>query len=190
MRRDTVDKAIFRGAGVGEGDNYDELTYEGYAPNGVAILVKCMTDNRNRTVGEVRHVFSKRGGNLGTDGSVAHLFRRVGIISYPKDIDEEAIFDAALEAGANDVRLNEEGMVDLETDFEKFLIVRDRLSDLGFIHKDSEVTMVADQQIQLDRVVAGKLITLVDDLEELDDVQNVYTNARIPSDFWVQNSNN
>lgn len=189
MRRDTVDKAISRGAGAGEGDNYDELTYEGYAPGGVAILVECMTDNRNRTVGEVRHVFSKRGGNLGTDGSVAYLFRRVGIISYPADIDEEAIFDAALEAGANDVTSSEEGIVDLETDFEQFLRVRDHLSGLGFTPKNSEITMVANQQIQLDLASTEKLFALIDDLEELDDVQNVYSNAKIPSGFWDQFSN-
>jgi YebC/PmpR family DNA-binding regulatory protein len=190
MKRDTVDKAISRGAGAGDSDNYDELTYEGYAPGGVAILIECMTDNRNRTAGEVRHVFNKRGGNLGTDGSVSYLFRRVGIISYSADIDDEAIFDAALEAGANDVTFNEEGTVDLEIDFEQFLAVKDRLVDQGFMPKDSETIMLATQQVQLDQAATEKFLALVDDLEDLDDVQNVYSNATIPPDFWDKRGNN
>ena len=190
MRRDTVDKAISRGEGAGDSDNYDELTYEGYAPGGVAILIECMTDNRNRTAGEVRHVFNKRGGNLGTDGSVSYLFRRVGIISYSADIDEEAIFDAALEAGANDVTINEEGTVNLEIDFEQFLAVKDCLSNQGFMPKDSKTIMLATQQVQLDQAATEKFLALVDDLEDLDDVQNVYTNATIPLNFWDEPGNN
>ena len=190
MRRDTVDKAISRGEGAGDSDNYDELTYEGYAPGGVAILIECMTDNRNRTAGEVRHVFNKRGGNLGTDGSVSYLFRRVGIISYSADIDEEAIFDAALEAGANDVTINEEGKVSLEIDFEQFHAVKDRLSNQGFMPKDSETIMLATQQVQLDQAATEKFLALVDDLEDLDDVQNVYSNATIPLNFWDEPGNN
>ena len=190
MRRDTVDKAISRGEGAGDSDNYDELTYEGYAPGGVAILIECMTDNRNRTAGEVRHVFNKRGGNLGTDGSVSYLFRRVGIISYSADIDEEAIFDAALEAGANDVTINEEGTVNLEIDFEQFLAVKDRLSNQGFMPKDFETIMLATQQVQLDQAATEKFLALVDDLEDLDDVQNVYSNATIPPNFWDKLGNN
>ena len=190
MRRDTVDKAISRGEGAGDSDNYDELTYEGYAPGGVAILIECMTDNRNRTAGEVRHVFNKRGGNLGTDGSVSYLFRRVGIISYSADIDEEAIFDAALEAGANDVTINEEGTVNLEIDFEQFLAVKDCLSNQGFMPKDSKTIMLATQQVQLDQAATEKFLALVDDLEDLDDVQNVYSNATIPLNFWDEPGNN
>ena len=190
MRRDTVDKAISRGEGAGDSDNYDELTYEGYAPGGVAILIECMTDNRNRTAGEVRHVFNKRGGNLGTDGSVSYLFRRVGIISYSADIDEEAIFDAALEAGANDVTINEEGTVSLEIDFEQFHAVKDRLSNQGFMPKDFETIMLATQQVQLDQAATEKFLALVDDLEDLDDVQNVYSNATIPPNFWDKLGNN
>ena len=189
MRRDTVDKAISRGVGAGDSNNYDELTYEGYAPGGVAILIECMTDNRNRTAGEVRHVFNKRGGNLGTDGSVSYLFRRIGIISYSADIDEEAIFDAALEAGANDVIFTEEGTVDLEIDFEEFLAVKDRLLDQGFMPKDSDIIISATQQVQLDQAATEKLLALVDDLEDLDDVQNVYSNATIPPDFWDKRGN-
>ena len=189
MRRDTVDKANSRGVGAGDSNNYDELTYEGYAPGGVAILLECMTDNRNRTAGEVRHVFNKRGGNLGTDGSVSYLFRRIGIISYSADIDEEAIFDAALEAGANDVIFTEEGTVDLEIDFEEFLAVKDRLLDQGFMPKHSEIIMAATQQVQLDQAATEKLLALVDDLEDLDDVQNVYSNATISPDFWDKRGN-
>ena len=120
MKRDTIDKAIARGAGAGEGENYDEITYEGYAPGGIAVLVECMTDNRNRTVGEVRHAFDKRGGNLGTDGSVAYLFNRIGQISYGPDIDEDALMDAALESGAEDIKSHDDGSLDVETSFEDF----------------------------------------------------------------------
>jgi YebC/PmpR family DNA-binding regulatory protein len=180
MKRDTVDKAIARGAGAGEGENYDEITYEGYAPGGVAVLVECMTDNRNRTVGDVRHGFSKRGGNLGTDGSVAYLFNRIGQISYEPGVDEEALMDAALEAGAEDIKSHDDGSVDVETSFEEFLNVKDSLVAAGFEPVHAEVTMVADITVPLDKAGAEKLLDMIDSLEDLDDVQNVYTNAQIP----------
>jgi YebC/PmpR family DNA-binding regulatory protein len=180
MKRDTVDKAIARGAGAGEGENYDEITYEGYAPGGVAVLVECMTDNRNRTVGDVRHGFSKRGGNLGTDGSVAYLFNRIGQISYEPGVDEEALMDAALEAGAEDIKSHDDGSVDVETSFGEFLNVKDSLVAAGFEPVHAEVTMVADITVPLDKAGAEKLLDMIDSLEDLDDVQNVYTNAQIP----------
>ncbi|MDA8782790.1 YebC/PmpR family DNA-binding transcriptional regulator [Porticoccaceae bacterium] len=180
MKRDTVDKAIARGAGAGDGENYDEITYEGYAPGGVAILVECMTDNRNRTVGDVRHAFAKRGGNLGTDGSVAYLFNRLGQISYEPGVDEEGLMDAALEADALDVKSHEDGSVDVETSFEDFLNVKDALVAAGFEPAHAEVSMVADITVPMDVEGAEKLLAMIDSLEDLDDVQNVYTNAEIP----------
>jgi YebC/PmpR family DNA-binding regulatory protein len=183
MKRDTIDKAIARGAGAGEGDNYDEITYEGYAPGGVAILVECMTDNRNRTVGEVRHAFSKRGGNLGTDGSVAYLFKRIGQISYAPGVDEEALMQVVLDSGAEDIVSYDDGSVDVTTTFEDFLPIKDALIDAGFEPAHAEVTMNADISVPIDNEGAEKLLALIDSLEDLDDVQNVYTNADIPNDM-------
>jgi len=120
MKRDTIDKAIARGAGNAEGDNYDEVTYEGYGVGGVAVLVECMTDNRNRTVADVRHAFSKRGGNLGTDGSVAYLFNRLGQILYPPGVNEERVMEVALEAGADDVIDHNDGSVEVLTPWKSF----------------------------------------------------------------------
>ena len=186
MKRDTIDKAIARGAGAGEGENYDEITYEGYAPGGVAVLVECMTDNRNRTVGEVRHAFSKRGGNLGTDGSVAYLFNRIGQISYGPDVDEDGVMDVALESGAEDIKSHDDGSLDVETSFEDFLRVKDELVAAGFEPAHAEVTMIADITVPLDKDAAEKLLAMIDSLEDLDDVQNVYTNADIPQDVLEQ----
>jgi len=186
MKRDTVDKAIARGAGAGEGDNYDEITYEGYAPGGIAVLVECMTDNRNRTVGDVRHGFSKRGGNLGTDGSVAYLFNRIGQLSYEPGVDEDRIMDAALEAGADDLKSNEDGSVDIEARWEEFLNVKEALITAGFEPAHAEVAMVAETTVPLDKDAAEKLLGLIDALEDLDDVQNVYTNAEISSEVLAQ----
>ena len=186
MKRDTVEKAIARGAGAGEGENYDELTYEGYAPGGVAILVECMTDNRNRTVGEVRHVFSKRGGNLGTDGSVAYLFNRVGQLSFSSAVDDDALLDASLEAGAEDVVIDDDGSIEVVTKFEDFLTVKDQLVAVGFDPEDAEIAMVASIKVPLDLAGAEKLLAMIDSLEDLDDVQNVYTNAEIPADVLAE----
>jgi len=186
MKKDTMDKAIARGAGPGEGENYDEITYEGYGVGGIAVLVECLTDNRNRTVGDVRHGFSKRGGNLGTDGSVAYLFNRIGQISYAPGVDEDALMDAALEAGADDVVTNDDGSVDVLAQWEEFTSVRDALIAAGFEPEHAEVTMLADLTVPLDKDGAEKLLGLVDALEDLDDVQNVYTNADIPGDVLEQ----
>ncbi|MGX4675826.1 YebC/PmpR family DNA-binding transcriptional regulator [SAR92 clade bacterium H246] len=186
MKRDTVDKAIARGAGAGDGENYDEITYEGYAPGGVAILVECMTDNRNRTAGDVRHAFTKRGGNLGTDGSVAYLFNRIGQISYEPGVDEEALMDAALDAGAEDVVSHDDGSVEVQASFENFLNVKDALVAAGLQPAHAEMTMAADISVPLDLAGAEKLLAMIDGLEDLDDVQNVYTNAEIPDDVMEQ----
>ncbi|MBD2859796.1 YebC/PmpR family DNA-binding transcriptional regulator [Spongiibacter sp. KMU-158] len=180
MKRDTIDKAIARGAGNAEGENYDEITYEGYGAGGIAVLVECMTDNRNRTVGDVRHAFSKRGGNLGTDGSVAYLFSRKGQICFAPGLDEDAVIEAALEAGAEDVVSHDDGSIDVLTPFEDFMAVRDALQEAGFVPDSAEVIMQPATTVELDKSGAETLLGLVDMLEDLDDVQNVYTNADIP----------
>lgn len=180
MKRDTIDKAIARGAGGAEGDNYEELTYEGYGASGVAILVEVMTDNRNRTVAEVRHAFTKRGGNLGTDGSVAYLFTRKGQINFSAEADEDQVMEAALEAGADDVVTHDDGSIEVTTAFEDFITVKDGMVAAGLEPENAEVTMVASTLVTLDKDSAEKVIGLVDMLEDLDDVQNVYTNADIP----------
>jgi YebC/PmpR family DNA-binding regulatory protein len=182
MTRDTIERAIARGAGTNEADNMEELTYEGYAPGGVAVLVEVMTDNRNRTVAEVRHAFSKRGGNLGTDGSVAYLFTRKGQISFAPGVDEEAVMEAALEAGADDVESYSDGSMDVLTPWESFAAVKTRLETAGLVPEAGEVTMIAATTVPVDADGAGKIIAMVDALEDLDDVQNVYTNVDIPED--------
>ena len=186
MKRDTIDKAIARGAGAGEGDNYEELTYEGYAAGGVAVLVECMTDNKNRTVSEVRHAFSKRGGNLGTDGSVAYLFHRRGQISFDPGVEDEQVLDVALEAGAEDVVVNEDDSVEVLTAFEDYFAVKDAILDADLVPANAEITMVPTTTISLNKDNAEKILGLIDVLEDLDDVQNVYTNADIPQDVLDQ----
>lgn len=188
MTRDTIDRAIARGAGSNDADNMEELTYEGYGAGGVAILVEVMTDNRNRTVSEVRHAFNKCGGNLGTDGSVAYLFTRRGQISYAADTDEESLMDAALEAGAEDVLSNDDGSIEVFTAFEAFGAVKDALDVAGFVPHAAEVSMIPATSTELDLDTAEKVIRLVDMLEDLDDVQNVYSNADIPDAVLEQMS--
>jgi YebC/PmpR family DNA-binding regulatory protein len=179
MKRDTIDKAILRGVGNAEGDNYDEITYEGYGPNGVAVLVYTLTDNRNRTVAEVRHVFSKAGGNLGTDGSVSYLFSKQGRILLPDSIDEDHVVEIALEASAEDVVTNDDGTIEVTTSPESFLSVKEALLAAGLPIEDSEVAMVPSTTVSLDLEGAEKILKLIDALEDLDDVQNVYTNSDI-----------
>ncbi len=185
MTRDTIERAVKRGSGDADGDNVEELVYEGYGPNGVAILVETMTDNKNRTVGEVRHAFSKYGGNLGTSGSVAFLFRRVGIISYEPGADEEQIMDAALEAGADDVISHDDGSVDVHTTLETFGTVKDALDGVGLESVNAEMTMIASTETTLDKEGAEKLMVLIDILEDLDDTQNVYSNADISEEVMA-----
>jgi YebC/PmpR family DNA-binding regulatory protein len=185
MTRDTIDRAIARGAGTSEADNMEELTYEGYAPGGIAVLVEVMTDNRNRTVAEVRHAFSKRGGNLGTDGSVAYLFSRKGQLNFGSGVDEDALMDAALEAGAEDLVANDDGSVDVTTPWEEFSAVKEALEGAGFSAEAGEVAMVASTTVPVDADGANTLMGLVDALEDLDDVQNVYTNVEIPDEVFA-----
>ena len=182
MTRDTIERAVKRGAGGGEGDNVEELVYEGYGPGGTAILVECMTDNRNRTVAEVRHAFSKAGGNLGTEGSVAYMFNTCGQIIFAPGTDEDNLMEIALEAGAEDVVSNEDGSFEVITTPEDFGSVKDALDAAGLEAVNAEVTRLADNQADLSVSDAEKLLRLVDGLEDLDDTQNVYHNGEIPDE--------
>jgi YebC/PmpR family DNA-binding regulatory protein len=186
MTRDTIDRAIARGAGSNDADNMEELTYEGYGAGGVAVLVEAMTDNRNRTVSEVRHAFGKCGGNLGTDGSVAYLFTRRGQLVFAAGADEDALMEAALEAGAEDVVANDDGSFDVFTSFEEFGAVRDALDAAGFAAESADVAMIPSTEAELDLDTAQKVVKLIDMLEDLDDVQNVYSNASISDDIMEQ----
>lgn len=186
MKRDTIDKAIARGAGNTDTDNYEEISYEGYGSGGVAILLECMTDNRNRTVADVRHAFSKRGGNLGTDGSVAYLFSRIGLLHYSPGLDAEVLLDAAAEAGAADVIVYNDGAIDVQTEFPDFMVVKEAMTFAGFEHEFADVQMLPATTVTLDIDGAESLLALVDALEDLDDVQNVYTNADIADEVYAE----
>ncbi|ROR94730.1 YebC/PmpR family DNA-binding regulatory protein [Sinobacterium caligoides] len=187
MTRDTIDRAVARGAGTGEGADMVEITYEGRAPGGVAVLVETMTDNKNRTVAEVRHAFSKRGGQLGTGGSVAYLFDRKGEISFaPGVTDEETVMDIALEAGAEDVVAHDDGSIDVVTAFEDFLTVKDALVAGGLEPEQADVAMVPSMTEEQNVDSARKVLGLLDMLEDLDDVQNVYSNASFSPEVMEQ----
>ena len=184
MPKDTIDRAIQRGAGGAEGADVEELTYEGYGPGGVAILVEAMTDNRNRTVAEVRYAFNKFGGNLGTDGSVAYLFTRTGMINFGPGADEETVMDIALEAGAEDIDSEDDGAISVTTPWETLSDVVSALSDAELAPDHSEVTMVASTTVDCDDDTAQKVLKLIDALEELDDVQEVYSNGDFPESAY------
>ncbi|MNF86936.1 putative transcriptional regulatory protein YebC [compost metagenome] len=178
MTRDTINRAIQRGAGGGDGEQLETIIYEGYGPAGSAVMVECLTDNRNRTVAEVRHAFNKCGGNLGTDGSVAYLFSKKGLITFV-GVDEDALMDAALEAGADDVVTEEDGSIEVYTTPNDFGTVLDGLEAAGFKPESAEVTMIPSTEAELDAETAPKLMRLIDMLEDLDDVQEVYHNGSI-----------
>lgn len=186
MTKDTVERAVKRGSGATDGDDYQEIRYEGYGPNGLAVMVDCLTDNRNRTVAEVRHAFSKCGGNLGTEGSVAYLFTKRGIISYPNGSDEDTIMEAALEAGAEDVVTNDDGSVDVLTTPEDFIDVKESMVAASLEPEVAEVTMQASTNVELDLEGAQKMLKMIGMLEDLDDVQNVYSNADVSEEIMAQ----
>lgn len=185
MPKDTMERAIARGAGGQDGAELTPLTYEGYGPGGVAILVETMTDNRNRTVAEVRHAFSKAGGNLGTDGSVAYLFDKKGQIQFEPGTSEDDVMEIAIETGAEDVITDDEGVVEVITAPEDYLTVKDALVEGGLEPAAAEVAMVPQTISDLDVETAEKVIRLIDGLEDLDDVTNVFTNAGFPEDLTV-----
>ena len=186
MTKDTVERAVKRGSGELDGENYEEVRYEGYGPGGVAVMVDCLTDNRNRTVSEVRHAFTKTGGNLGTDGSVAYLFSAAGVLSYPPGSDEDRIIEHALEAGAEDVIENDDGSVDVLTAPEQFLAVKDAMVSADLAPEHAEVTMRPANTVDLELEDAEKVMRLVDMLEDLDDVQDVYSNADFSDEVMAQ----
>jgi len=186
MTRDTIDRAIKRGVGGDEGSQVEEIRYEGYGAGGVAVMVECITDNKVRTVSEVRHAFSKCGGNLGTDGSVAYLFTKQGILSYASGVNEDKLMEAALEAGADDIASNDDGSFDVITTPEQFGVVNDALIAKGLKPDHAEVTMTASTEMEQDLEGAAKILKLIDMMEELDDVQKVYTNASISPEIMAQ----
>ncbi len=177
MPKDTVERAIKRGAGELEGVNYEEIRYEGYGIAGAAVMVDCMTDNRVRTVAEVRHAFAKYGGNMGTDGSVAFLFKHCGTLLFAPGTNEEKLMEAALEAGAEDVAGNDDGSIEVVTGPYEFITVKAALEKAGFKSEFGEVTMKATVEAALTGEDAIKMQKLLDAIESLDDVQDVYTSA-------------
>ena len=183
MPKDNIERAVKRGAGDIEGADYEEIRYEGYGPGGVAVIVDCLTDNRNRTVAEVRHAFSKYGGNLGADGSVAYLFNHVGQISLAGGTDEDQVMEVALEAGAEDIVSNDDSSIDVITDPLEFESIRDALAAAGLEAESSEITHRASTSTELDAKDATRMIKLLEVLEDLDDVQNVYSNADISEEI-------
>jgi len=186
MTRDTINRAVKRGAG-GDGEaDLETVIYEGYGPAGTAVMVECMTDNRNRTVSGVRNAFSKSGGNLGTDGSVNYLFDKKGVISYAAGLDEDVMMEAALESGAEDIETNDDGSIDVYTTPSDFGSVKDALDAEGFEAANAEVTLVPSTKADLDLETAPKLLRLIDALEDLDDVQEVYHNGEITDEIAEQ----
>ncbi|MFT7220874.1 MAG: YebC/PmpR family DNA-binding regulatory protein [Candidatus Azotimanducaceae bacterium] len=183
MPKDTMERAIARGAGGQDGVELLSLTYEGYAPGGIAVLVETMSDNRNRTVAEVRHAFSKAGGNLGTDGSVAYLFDKKGQIHFEPGSSEDDVMEIAIESGAEDVETDDDGVIAVTTSPEDYLAVKDALVAGGLEPAAGEVTMLAQIATDLDMDMGEKVLQLVDALEDLDDVTNVYTNANFPEEL-------
>ncbi|SDJ65369.1 DNA-binding regulatory protein, YebC/PmpR family [Ferrimonas sediminum] len=186
MTRDTVDRAVKRGAGELDGQVLETIIYEGYGPGGTAVMVETMTDNRNRTVSGVRSAFTKSGGNLGTDGSVSYLFEKKGVISYGEGADEEQIMEIALEAGADDVDTNDDGSIDVYTTPVEFGAVKDALDAAGLESVNAEVTMIPSTKAELDAATAPKFLRLIDVLEDHDDVQEVYHNADIADEIMEQ----
>jgi YebC/PmpR family DNA-binding regulatory protein len=182
--KDAIERAVKRGAGELDGSDYEEIRYEGYGPAGVAVIVECLSDNRNRTVADVRHAFSKAGGNLGQTGSVAYLFASVGVLVYSPEHDEDTIMEAALEAGAEDVIVADDDSIEVLTAAEDYVAVKQAMTDAGLEPEDSDLTMRASANAELDLDDARKILRLVDLLETSDDVQDVYYNADIPEEAY------
>jgi YebC/PmpR family DNA-binding regulatory protein len=179
MPADNIDRAIKKGTGELEGVNYEEIRYEGYGIGGAAVMVDCLTDNRTRTVAEVRHAFAKHGGNLGTDGSVAFMFKHCGLFLFAPGTSEDKVMDAALEAGAEDVLTNEDGSVEVISAPGDFETVKNGLTKAGLKPEVAEVTMKPLSEAVLKGDEAAKMQKLLDAIEDLDDVQDVYTTASI-----------
>ena len=186
MPKDNIERAIKRGAGETDGAEYMEIRYEGYGPGGTAVMVDCLTDNRNRTVAEIRHAFTKFGGNLGADGSVNYLFNKVGQVLFPAGANEDTIMEAAIEAGAEDVIVEDDGSIEVLTEPDDFEQVRDGLVSAGLEAETAQITMRASTSASLEVKEASSMIKLLEMLEDLDDVQEVYSNADISEDVLAQ----
>jgi YebC/PmpR family DNA-binding regulatory protein len=187
MTKDVVERAIKRGVGGMEGESVDEIRYEGYGPGGIAVMVDCMTNNRNRTAGEIRHAFSKNGGNLGTDGSVGYLFKKQGTMTFAPGVDEERLMEHALELGVEDVIVNDDKSIDVITLPDNFISIKETLIKSGFKPEQAEVTMRAATNVAItDKETAEKVLNLIDTLEDLDDVQEVYSNADVSGEILNQ----
>ncbi len=188
MTKDTIERAIKRGTGELVGAHYEEVHYEGYGPGGVAVMVECTTENRTRTVGEVRHAFSKHGGNLGQEGSVAFLFKCAGVLSYPTGVSEDKVMEAALEAGAEDVVTDSDGAIEVLTAPENFDAVVEAMTRANLKPEHTEIQQRASTPAPVSGEEAEKLLKLLEALEDLDDVQNVYSNADFPDALLKQAS--
>ncbi|MDH3545724.1 MAG: YebC/PmpR family DNA-binding transcriptional regulator [Gammaproteobacteria bacterium] len=186
MPKDNIDRAIKRGSGNLDGADYQEIRYEGYGPGGTAVMVDCLTDNRNRTVADVRHAFSKYGGNLGADGSVNYLFNHVGQMLFPPGSDEEALMEVAIDAGAEDVIIDKDHSIEVLTEPGEFEAVRDKMNAAGFEPETAQLTMRASTNSELEAGDAASMIKLLEVLEDIDDVQQVYSNADISDDVLAQ----
>lgn len=187
MKRDTIDNAVKRGVGGLDGEAMVAMRYEGYGPGGIAVLVDCLSDNKNRTVSEVRHAFTKHGGNLGTDGSVAYLFSNQGEILMAAGLSEDKVMEVAIDAGASDVSMDE-GQIEVITPVENYHSVLNALSEAGLETEQSHLTMRAQLMVPIDDESAESLVKLIDMLEDLDDVQEVYSNAQF-SEHFLENMN-
>jgi len=184
MPKDTIERTIKKATGNLEGVSYEEIRYEGYAQGGVAVMVDCMTDNRNRTVAEVRHAFTKHGGNLGTDGSVSYLFTKMGVLSFAPGTSEDDIMEVALEAGADDITSEEDGSIEVVTSPEEFAVVVQAMEAAGLKPENVEITMRASTEVDLDAETGEKVLRFLDILEDLDDTQGVFSNANIPEEVY------
>ena len=186
MSKDVIERAIKKATGELEGVEYEEIRYEGYAPGGIAVIVDCLTDNRVRTVADVRHAFGKFGGNLGTEGSVAFMFHKLGVLSYAAGADEERITEAAIEAGADDIVVYpQDGAIDVITAPESLAEVKAAMEAAGLQPDIAEITMRADNDIAVEGDVAQQVVKLLHWLEDMDDVQSVHSNAELPADAWA-----
>ena len=182
MPKDTIKRAIEKGSGTGETGSLEEIVFEGYGPGGVAILVETMTDNRNRTVSDVRHAFSKFGGNLGTDGSVAYLFKKLGLIHISKDISDEELMDLVIESGANDYT-EEEDFFEVTTESNDFNNVLENFKKNEVKYINAQLTLRAETSVNIDHEMSEKVLNIMEFMDDLDDVQEVHTNAEFPDDF-------
>ena len=185
MPKDTIKRAIEKGSGTGETGQLEEIIFEGYGPGGVAILVETMTDNRNRTVSDVRHAFSKYGGNLGTDGSVAYLFKKLGLIHINKDFSEEQLMEIVINSGAIDFT-DEEDFFEVTTEANDFNKVLDIFKENDVKHFNAELTLRAETLVNLDQDMSEKVFNIMEFMDDLDDVQEVHTNAEFPDNFQAK----